>query len=68
VDFGPQVESLEELAAHVQCLKAKVEEASDRERDPEARRNQNALIVDLEQYEAAIEDLLWILEQIRLGR
>jgi hypothetical protein len=65
VDFGPYIEKIDDLASRADCLKAKVQQARDREDDPEARRNLDGLLRKLELYEAGIEDLRWLIEEIR---
>lgn len=66
VDFGPHIEEIDDLASSAVCLKTKIQKARDREPDPEARENLDALARKLELYEAGLEDLRWLIEEIRL--
>ena len=43
VDFGPYIEAIDDLASRTVCLKTKIQKARDREPDPEARENLDAL-------------------------
>jgi hypothetical protein len=67
VDFRPHLESIDDLIASARCLKAKVEAARDREADPIARRNLDALARKIAMYEAGLEELTRLVQLIQFG-
>jgi hypothetical protein len=67
VDFRPQFEKIDDLSSHLVCLKTKVREARDREPDPKAQENLDALAREIELFEAGLEDLRRLIEEIWLG-
>jgi len=66
VDFGPHIEEIDELVSRAVCLKTKIQKARGREPDLEAQENLDALARKLELYESGLEDLRWIIKEIRL--
>ncbi|HKA07572.1 MAG TPA: hypothetical protein VKD71_09965 [Gemmataceae bacterium] len=67
VDLRPHLERIDDLSSHVICLKKKVREARDREPDPAAWENLDALIDDIELFEAGLKELRRLIDEIRLG-
>lgn len=66
VDFRPHLKRMDDLSSHVICLKKKVGEARDREPNPEAAENLEALARDIEWFEAGLEDLRQLIDEILL--
>jgi hypothetical protein len=65
VDFGPDLEAIDDLGARAGCLAAKVREARAGEPDPRAQADLDALADDLDQYREGVEDLRQLVEQLQ---
>ncbi|HMF13958.1 MAG TPA: hypothetical protein VKE94_16685, partial [Gemmataceae bacterium] len=68
VDFRPHLERIDDLSSHVICLKKKVREARDREPDPQAQENLDALTDDIEFFESGLDELRRLIGEIPLGQ
>ena len=67
VDLRPHLEKIDDLSRHVICLQKKVREARDREPDPQAQENLDALAREIEVFETGLEELRRLIEEIWLG-
>ena len=67
VDLRPHLEKIDDLSSHVICLKKKIREARDREPDPQAQENLDALTRDIEVFETGLEDLHRLIDEILRG-